>query len=68
MPPEKRAFTIILEREEDGGYSVVCPALPGCVSQGDDRREALRIVRETELAKTQALIEQLEREKIILGI
>ena len=31
-------------------------------------REALRIARETELAKTQALIEQLEREKIIIGI
>ena len=31
-------------------------------------REALRIVRETELAKTQALIEQLEREQIIIGI
>ena len=31
-------------------------------------REALRLVRETELAKTQALIEQLEREKIIIGI
>ncbi len=34
----------------------------------DAAREALRIVRETELAKTQALIEQLEREKIIIGI
>ena len=31
-------------------------------------REALRIARVTELAKTQALIEQLEREKIIIGI
>ena len=30
--------------------------------------EALRLVRGTELAKTQALIEQLEREKIIIGI
>ena len=31
-------------------------------------QEALRLVRETELAKTQALIQQLEREKIIIGI
>ncbi len=31
-------------------------------------REALKLARETELAKTQALIEQLEREKIIIGI
>ena len=34
----------------------------------DAAREALRIARETELAKTQALIDQLEREKIIIGI
>ena len=31
-------------------------------------QEALRLVRETELAKTQALIQQLERERIIIGI
>ena len=31
-------------------------------------QEALRLVRETELAKTQALIQQLEKEKIIIGI
>ena len=31
-------------------------------------REALRLVQETELAKTQALIEQLAQEKIIIGI
>ncbi|MBI4334940.1 MAG: type II toxin-antitoxin system HicB family antitoxin [Chloroflexi bacterium] len=34
-------FTVILEPEEGGGYSVHCPVLPGCVSQGDNRQEAL---------------------------
>jgi len=38
-------FTVILEPEETG-YSVHCPALPGCVSQGDSREEALANVRE----------------------
>jgi predicted RNase H-like HicB family nuclease len=33
-------FTVILEPEEKG-YSVHCPRLPGCVSQGDSREEAL---------------------------
>ncbi len=46
MSPENRAFTVILEKEEDGGFSVYCPALPGCVSQGDDRAEALRNINE----------------------
>ncbi len=39
-------FTVILEPEEDGGYSVVCPAIPGCVSQGDSLDEALSNIRE----------------------
>lgn len=34
-------FTVILSPEAGGGYSVVCPAVPGCVSQGDSLEEAL---------------------------
>jgi predicted RNase H-like HicB family nuclease len=39
-------FTVVLSPEADGGYSVVCPAVPGCVSQGDSLEEALANVRE----------------------
>jgi len=39
-------FTVILEPEEDGGYSVICPAIPGCASQGDTLEEALNNIRE----------------------
>ena len=35
-------YTVILEQEPDGGYVASVPALPGCVSQGDHRAEALR--------------------------
>ena len=46
MTQKRRTFTVILEREEDGGYSAYCPSLPGCISQGDDRAEALENIRE----------------------
>lgn len=46
MPAKKRQFTVILEPEPDGGYSVHCPALPGCVSQGNDRISALASIEE----------------------
>lgn len=46
MTREGRTFTVILEREEDGGYSVHCPSLPGCISQGDDRAEAMENIGE----------------------
>jgi predicted RNase H-like HicB family nuclease len=39
-------YTVLLEREEDGGYVVSVPALPGCVSQGDTRSQALANIRE----------------------
>ena len=39
-------YTVILEREEDGGFVASVPALPVCVSQGDDRAEALANIRE----------------------
>lgn len=39
-------YTVVLEQEEDGGYVAVVPALPGCVSQGDTRTEALNNIRE----------------------
>jgi predicted RNase H-like HicB family nuclease len=38
-------FTVILEPEEDGGYAVICPAIPGCISQGDSLDEALLNIR-----------------------
>lgn len=38
--------TVVLEQEPDGGYVVSVPALPGCVSQGDTRAEALTNIRE----------------------
>lgn len=39
-------YTVILQRESDGGYVVSVPALPGCVSQGDSREEALKNIEE----------------------
>ena len=39
-------YTVLLEPEADGGYVVSVPALPGCISQGDTRDEALANIRE----------------------
>jgi len=39
-------FTAILERDEDGVWIAECPSIPGCVSQGQTRDEALANVKE----------------------
>lgn len=39
-------FNAVFLEEEDGGYSVNVPALPGCFSQGDTFEEAVANIRE----------------------
>jgi antitoxin HicB len=39
-------FKVFLEPDEDGGYVVVCPSLPGCYSQGESVDDALTNIRE----------------------
>ncbi len=39
-------FHVTLEQAEDGWIVVECPALPGCVSQGKDEKEALENIKE----------------------
>ena len=39
-------FTATLERDEDGVWIVECPSIPGCVSQGKTRDEALANIKE----------------------
>ena len=37
---------VVLGPSDDGGFTVYAPALPGCVSEGDTRDEALANIRE----------------------
>ena len=39
-------FTVVLEQEPDEGFVASVPALPGCISQGDTREDALQNIRE----------------------
>lgn len=39
-------FTVIFEKEDEGGYDVFCPALPGCHTQSESIEEGIRNIRE----------------------
>ncbi|MGI9165488.1 MAG: type II toxin-antitoxin system HicB family antitoxin [Pyrinomonadaceae bacterium] len=39
-------FNVTIDRDEDGVWVVECPAIPGCVSQGATKEEALENVKE----------------------
>ncbi|MBP9663383.1 MAG: type II toxin-antitoxin system HicB family antitoxin [Pyrinomonadaceae bacterium] len=39
-------FNITLDRDEDGIWIAECPSIPGCVSQGETKQEAIENVRD----------------------
>jgi predicted RNase H-like HicB family nuclease len=39
-------FVTTLDRDEDGVWIAECPSIPGCVSQGQTREEAINNIRE----------------------
>jgi predicted RNase H-like HicB family nuclease len=51
-------YTVILEREDDGGYHAFAPALKGCHSQGDTLEEARANIQEA----MEAYLESLKAE------
>ena len=67
---EEMKFTVVLAPEPNGGYSVICPALPGCVSQGESLLDALDNVREAiqlclEVRKDEALPPPVETADLV---
>lgn len=41
-----RTFRILLTPEEEGGFSVTVPSLPGCYTQGDSVEDAINMAKE----------------------
>jgi antitoxin HicB len=37
---------VIIEQDEDGKFVATCPTLPGCLSQGDTRQQALANIQD----------------------
>ena len=37
---------VVLEPSDEGGYTVLVPSLPGCISEGETKDEALKNIRE----------------------
>ena len=64
-------LTIVLEPQEEGGFTAFVPSLPGCISEGDTKEKAVKNIKEAiELyleADTNELVE-FTGEKIIVSI
>ncbi len=51
-------FVVTIDRDEDGVWVVECPAIPGCVSQGHTKKEALANIQEAILLCLEARVER----------
>jgi len=52
----ERRFKVVLEwNEEEGGYTITVPSLPGCITEGDTIEEALVNAREAITSYLKAL-------------
>ena len=52
-------YTIVFEKNERGGYTVIVPALPGLVTEGDNSEEAKRMAEDA----IYCYLEGLKKEK-----
>ena len=43
---EALSYRVLLRKEPEGGYTVVVPSLPGCVTYGDTVEEAIEMAKE----------------------
>lgn len=50
-------YRVVIQQDEDGMFVAEVPSLPGCISQGTTRSEALKNIREA----VQAYIESLQK-------
>lgn len=71
-------YLVILTPQEEGGYTVIVPALPGCISEGDTKKEALKNIKDAIegyllVAKKHSLplfngVQEIEEVKITAGV
>ena len=64
-------YTVLLEPQEEGGYTVRCLELPGAISQGETKEEALMNIKEAiglvfEVLSQELLVENAEVLKVKL--
>ena len=70
MSKTEYKLLVILRKEEEEGYSVQCVELPGCISEGETREEALKNIKEAIIVYLEAFPEDqewsLKQEKLLI--
>ena len=57
---QKLTYRILLRKEPEGGYTVLVPALPGCITFGETIEEAIKMAKEAIELYLESMIENGE--------
>lgn len=57
---KNRTYRIVLRKEEDGNYTAIVPALPGCITWGETVDHAIEMAKEAIVAYVDVLKEEGE--------
>jgi predicted RNase H-like HicB family nuclease len=68
-------LTIVIEKDEDGRYVAICPALEGCYTEGETEKEATALLEdaiklhiEARRAKGEPILQEVGTSKITVKI
>ena len=66
MGGDYTTLKVVLEPSDEGGFTVYVPSLPGCISEGNTKEEALANIREAIAAYLQELGDELNPNQQVL--
>lgn len=68
-------FTVVIEKDEDGRYLAICPALQGCYTEGETEKEAKELIEdairlhvESRIKNNESINEEISTQKIRIAI
>ena len=68
-------FTIVIERDEDGRFLAICPALQGCYTEGETEEEARALIKdamrlhvEDRLELGEPIYQEVSTEKVRIAV
>ncbi len=68
-------FTIVIEKDEDGRFLAICPALQGCYTEGESAEEARELIEdairlhvESRLARNEPIYKEVGSHKVRVAV
>ena len=68
-------LTVVIERDEDGRFLAICPALQGCYTEGESEGEArelitdaIRLHIESRLERGEPIPDEVSTEKVVVSV